>query len=359
LILGRADAHWSYYIDVDHSSLEGGDWVEVSPGSYTCPGWVDHFSQYDEYLMGLRRSEEVAPTFYVSSASNDLPSARAVGTPSAGAVAFGTPVGVAIEDIVSAEGPRTPLVDDEEKDLRQAFILVIQNGGTATQAELDQIAGFRRAWEPYFEKSCDGRLTVNTRLRQQWPVGVFQGRVINRLTDEPVENLTMVSVERGFTQEVPAGGRFMFRYQADELSGVEETQQIEISAPGFYPVTKTMTVAYGTTLERVIGLDPVPTSVEALERALPDALYQNQPNPFNPTTTIPYDVSERARVRLEVFDVRGALVRTLVDRVESPGHKRVQWDARDGHGRLVASGVYFFRARIGHFAATRRMTMIK
>jgi hypothetical protein len=359
MILGRSDAHWSYYLDVDHSSMEGGDWDETGPGSYVCPGWVDFFSPYAEYMMGLRSADEVAPTFYVSSVSNDQEAARSVGTPPAGATAFGTPVSVTIEDIISAEGLRTPLVDEEEHDLRQAFILVINNGGTATQAELDQIAGFRRAWEPYFEYSCDGRLTVNTRLRQQWPVGVFRGRVVNRLTDEPVQNLTMVSVERGFNQVVPAGGRFMFRYQADELTGVEETQEIQISAPGFYPETKTMSVAYGTTLERDIELDPVPTSVEKHTQPLPDALYQNFPNPFNPTTSIPYDVSVRSRVTLAVYDVRGRLVRTLVDGVDAPGHKRVEWDGRDDRGRRVASGVYAFRVQIGGFVAARTMVLLK
>ena len=81
LILGRDDAHWSYYVDVDHSSLEGGNWQLVSGNTYTCPTTIDYFSQLDEYTFGLRTPTEVKDFFYLSSASNNLYSARAVGTP--------------------------------------------------------------------------------------------------------------------------------------------------------------------------------------------------------------------------------------------------------------------------------------
>ncbi|MCZ6765800.1 MAG: hypothetical protein O7D32_02590 [bacterium] len=81
LILGRSNAHWSYYVDVDHSSLEGGNWELIAPTVYFCPTKVDHFGQIDEYTFGLRTPEEVATTFYIGSPSNDQPGARSVGTP--------------------------------------------------------------------------------------------------------------------------------------------------------------------------------------------------------------------------------------------------------------------------------------
>jgi hypothetical protein len=295
----------------------------------------------------------------VSSAGNDQPSARSVGTPVLGATCFGTPVTVTIDDIIAAEGERTPYVPEEDKDLRTAFILIIRNGGTATQAELDQIATYRRAWEPYFEKSVDGRFSINTRLRQRYPVAVLYGHVIDPLTDETIDNVTLVSIEREFTQVVPAGGRYMFRYQADENSGSREWPTIEVSAPGYYPETLPLGITYGAEHQLDIELERVPTSIDELPRPLPTALYQNTPNPFNPATVIPYDIAERARVRLEVYTVRGELVRTLVDAVESPGHKRVTWDGRDQRGRRVASGVYAYRLQAGDATQTRTMVLVK
>jgi hypothetical protein len=90
------------------------------------------------------------------------------------------------------------------------------------------------------------------------------------------------------------------------------------------------------------------------------ALYQNTPNPFNPTTTIRYDVpSGGGRVTLCVFDVSGELVRTLVDGVESPGQKTVQWDGTNADGERVSTGVYFCRLAAKSFTDMTKMVLLK
>jgi len=90
------------------------------------------------------------------------------------------------------------------------------------------------------------------------------------------------------------------------------------------------------------------------------ALYPNVPNPFNPTTTIRYDVPPGATsVQLVVYDVVGRRIRTLVDGVEPPGARAVTWEGRDDAGRFVASGVYFYRLRAGSTTLTRRMVLLK
>jgi flagellar hook assembly protein FlgD len=92
---------------------------------------------------------------------------------------------------------------------------------------------------------------------------------------------------------------------------------------------------------------------------VPDALYPNYPNPFNPTTTIRYDLSGGGPVRLTVFDITGALVRTLVDGERPAGIHEATWDGRDEKGREVASGVYFYRLEAGDYARTRKMLLVK
>jgi hypothetical protein len=104
----------------------------------------------------------------------------------------------------------------------------------------------------------------------------------------------------------------------------------------------------------VTGVDPEPFVPNAY------ALYQNAPNPFNPTTEIRYDVpSSGGRVQLRVYDVHGRLVRTLVDAPETGGAKSVIWDARDDGGSLVASGVYFYRLDAPGFSETRKTMVMK
>jgi hypothetical protein len=88
-------------------------------------------------------------------------------------------------------------------------------------------------------------------------------------------------------------------------------------------------------------------------------LHQNHPNPFNPTTRIGYEVASRVRVTLGVYDVRGALVKTLVDEDRGPGSYTAEWNGTDFAGERVSTGVYFYRLNAGQFAQTRKMVLLK
>jgi len=97
--------------------------------------------------------------------------------------------------------------------------------------------------------------------------------------------------------------------------------------------------------------------------ALPKAfsLAQNAPNPFNPSTTITFEVPEGAgqTVELSVFDVRGQRVRQLVNGTAEPGKHFAFFDGRDDFGRDLPSGVYFYRLRAESFSQTRKMILLK
>jgi hypothetical protein len=89
-------------------------------------------------------------------------------------------------------------------------------------------------------------------------------------------------------------------------------------------------------------------------------LFQNIPNPFNPTTSIVFDVpAGGARVNLDVYDVRGRLVARLVNGHQGPGRKYVTWDGTDRRGQHVSSGVYFYRLQAPGFQKTRKMVLIE
>ena len=83
--------------------------------------------------------------------------------------------------------------------------------------------------------------------------------------------------------------------------------------------------------------------------ALPSdfALGQNYPNPFNPSTVIPYQLPTAAHVRLEVFNLLGQRLATLVDAEQAAGIHTAQWDATDAAGRAVGAGVYIYRLSSG------------
>ncbi|MEL6820502.1 MAG: FlgD immunoglobulin-like domain containing protein, partial [Calditrichota bacterium] len=89
------------------------------------------------------------------------------------------------------------------------------------------------------------------------------------------------------------------------------------------------------------------------------ALNANYPNPFNPTTTISYDVREASDVRVSVFNMLGQEVRTLVSGKQAAGTHEVVWDATNNLGEAVSSGIYLYQLQAGDFVQTRKMILLK
>jgi len=93
---------------------------------------------------------------------------------------------------------------------------------------------------------------------------------------------------------------------------------------------------------------------------VPYALHPCVPNPFNPMTTIKYDLQEAETIDLRVYDISGRLVRVLVGGVGTlAGQHEVAWNGQDDYGQTVAAGIYFYRFQAGAFNETRRMTLLK
>jgi len=105
-----------------------------------------------------------------------------------------------------------------------------------------------------------------------------------------------------------------------------------------------------------------PTAVEEIASpVLPVSaeLHQNYPNPFNPATYIRFDLPEAGWVELSVYDVRGALVQSLVDEYHQAGRYLTTWNGLTEDGEEVASGVYFYRLQVGDLSLSRPMTLVR
>ena len=94
--------------------------------------------------------------------------------------------------------------------------------------------------------------------------------------------------------------------------------------------------------------------VAASARPAAFRLHQNYPNPFNPATKIRFTLPRAAEVKLEVFNIMGQKVATLIDKQLNAGDHTCMWD-----GSGVASGVYFYRLETPDFAATKKMVLMK
>ena len=140
----------------------------------------------------------------------------------------------------------------------------------------------------------------------------------------------------------------------DGTGGVYVTgQAIGVGTAGDYTTIKYQQELVGIAGDRGFDL-PLPKSF---------LLAQNYPNPFNPSTVIAYDLPEGSEegvpVLLEVFNVRGQRVATLVNEVKRPGKYSVAWNGREGNGRALGSGIYIYRLRAGFFSTTRKMMLLK
>ncbi len=103
------------------------------------------------------------------------------------------------------------------------------------------------------------------------------------------------------------------------------------------------------------------TAVDAVEKDVPSEfkLYPNYPNPFNPSTSISFALPRKARVILEIYNVQGARVKTLVEDSREVGNHTVIWDGTDTSGNRVVSGLYLCRMKTSRFQQTIRMLFLK
>ena len=89
------------------------------------------------------------------------------------------------------------------------------------------------------------------------------------------------------------------------------------------------------------------------------ALYDNYPNPFNPSTRLSYDIAEQVRVNITIFDAVGREVIKLFDGIQNPGFQNVVWNGKDQFGQNVPAGIYIYRMNAGGFISTKKMVLLK
>jgi choice-of-anchor B domain-containing protein len=130
---------------------------------------------------------------------------------------------------------------------------------------------------------------------------------------------------------------------------------------GVYPFAPSGTI-YASDMQNglfLFNFTPNPTGIEDDTPNVSFTLEQNHPNPFNPTTTIAYHLSEGTHVTLTIYNAIGQVVRTLVDEAQSAGPQSVSWHGADDSNRPVASGVYYYKLRAGGSSDTKRMVLLK
>ncbi len=189
----------------------------------------------------------------------------------------------------------------------------------------------------------------NTVQKIQEPQGVLTGFVRNQ-NNLPISGAVITA--GSFTTTTNASGSYTLTINTG-------TYSVTCTATGYQAQTLTnITINANQTTTQNFTMQPTVANQDIVE-VTATALKGNFPNPFNPATMINYDVKVAAPVRIDIYNLKGQLIRTLVNEVKANGHHQILWDGKDNNGCLVASGVYHYRMRAGAYKADRMMMLMK
>ncbi len=155
-------------------------------------------------------------------------------------------------------------------------------------------------------------------------------------------NSAGTQVDRGYTVSNPEAGSYS-----------ASVGRYYVRVDGYNGATSSYTLTVDG------GLAPVSEAPEKQDLPLIFTLRQNSPNPFNPMTTISFDLPKTSQVKLRIYDTRGRLVRTLIDETLSAGMRDAVWNGADDSGARVHSGIYYYLIEADDYRATRKMTLLK
>jgi hypothetical protein len=251
------------------------------------------------------------------------------------------------------------------KDLGAKTLLFMIDGLYGVQSEQDQVSAFSKWRSAPFSNNWTSSLFLSQDNIAIESVGLdfFNAEQHYRLERkiDTVYHLTYGSVDNylheGAQADNPPSGTFYH-----PSGGTERLQSLGVHEHWNNAVDKQYSrnlSPSGTGIE-LVALKNAITSVPAPEGQEPAgfALYENYPNPFNPSTTIGFSVPQAGNLTLVVYDMTGREVRTLASGSMAAGYHAVRWDGRDNRGSTVSSGVYFFRLRAGAgFVETRKMVL--
>ena len=114
-------------------------------------------------------------------------------------------------------------------------------------------------------------------------------------------------------------------------------------------------------IEQITFWDSTGTSEDFIEflSKVPIQFLKNFPNPFNPVTNIQFDLTQAGKTKIEIYNVKGQKVETLLDQELDAGVHNVVWSGKDDNGKRVTSGIYFYKVTVNKQEKIRKMIMIK
>ncbi len=173
-LLGRDLNHWSFLMDTRtneagsfSSLMEGNAWSGAATGTFkTIESSANHFSELDQYLMGLRAASEVSDLTYIELNDQQLHEALRIVSPASNFTISGERKTVSLDRIIEYEGARVPDVTSSPKEFRIAFVLLTERGNSASTAVVNKADNYRSALVKYFGPATGRRGSLNSSLTE-------------------------------------------------------------------------------------------------------------------------------------------------------------------------------------------------
>jgi subtilase family serine protease len=165
-LIGQDGSHWSFLLDSQASYMYGSEWTDNGDGTFTATAHRERYSELDLYLMGVLPPEEVSPfTLLVN------PDIDPNQIPQPGATIVATPRTITIDDVIAAEGPRSPSAEETVHEFRVAMIYLVDPATPVSSADLEMIEQIRQEWERSFFVETRGRGLVDVGHHGNLPPG--------------------------------------------------------------------------------------------------------------------------------------------------------------------------------------------
>lgn len=230
-ILGRGEAHWSFFMETGASVMEGNAWQQVDTDTFITVESFRHFSELDEYLWGFRPVSDVTEPMFLITRPRNTGGRTDSSPPEVGVTISGTRTDFTIQDVINSNGPRIPDAAGEDHTIRVAFILVIPPGTTAPLAtDLKKISRFRKEWVRFFAVETEGLGSQDTTLPGNPVEADFAA-------DRAAGNVPLEVRFEDRTLADPTGWLWDF---GDGATSTEAAPVHTYGAPGFYTVSLTV-----------------------------------------------------------------------------------------------------------------------
>jgi len=284
-----------------------------------------------------------------------------------------------IDDLPFSDAAPLPMIASELTENDKIYIDVSTTGGTGSYTQIHEINQTNHALSLSFATwilplsaftaqpiNIRFRLVSNNRIiyfifddvcaRDDVALGAPQNLVATldssrvELCWQAPENDTLLGY-RVYRNRMAQTGIITTRVYTDEtvVGGVNYTYYISAIYPGAIEVASQ---SLSVTLDAIASFDEIATPSTT-------TLQGNYPNPFNPETTIQFSLKQTDRVSIDIFSIKGQLVRSLVNGIYGVGLHKVVWNGCDGFGRPVSSGVYFYRMSTSEYTGVRKMLLLK